>query len=99
MIPRKVPSSKTPLPQESFSAGKSSGSRPYLDGPKSAPCAQTRKMAASASGKFDPASDTTASNITPISNTFVHIVKLRFLKRSAVYTPLIGNRLNVDEHH
>jgi len=33
--------------------------------------------------KIGPASDTTASNITPISNTFVHSVTLRLLKRSA----------------
>ena len=36
MMARKVPSSITPLPHESFFSGSSSGSRPYFDGPKMA---------------------------------------------------------------
>ncbi len=45
MAARNVPSSMTPLPQESFFSGNSSGSRPYLEGPNSAPWVLARNRA------------------------------------------------------
>ena len=93
MMARKVPSSKMPLPQESLSCGSSSGNNPYLDGPKNAPCVQTRKMAASANFRLGPTSAAVANNMTPTSNTFVQMVTARLLNRSARYPPISEKRM------
>ena len=42
----------TPFPQESLFSGSSSGSRPYFDGPNSAPCVLIRKTAAASMVRF-----------------------------------------------
>ena len=52
MIARNVPSSRMPLPQDSWLSGKTSGSRPYFDGPNSAACVLARNTAAIAKCKF-----------------------------------------------
>ena len=43
MMAMKVPSSSRPLPHDNFCSGSSSGSSPYLDGPKNALCTPIRK--------------------------------------------------------
>ena len=47
MMAMNVPNSKTPLPHDNFFSGNSSGSSPYLDGPKIAlwtPIRNTQKI-------------------------------------------------------
>ena len=45
MLARNVPNSMIPLPHESLGSGRSSGSKPYFDGPKSAPSVLIKKYA------------------------------------------------------
>ena len=90
----KVPSSKTPLPHESFFSGSNSGSRPYFDGPKIALCTPIRKTPASFSDSWSEISATRANDITAISNTFTPMVTERLLKRSARKPPAMEKRMN-----
>ncbi len=98
MAARKVPSSITPLPQESFGSGSSSGNSPYFEGPKNAACVLARKIAAISRCRFCQASPAAASNMTAISKNFVPIVTVRLLKRSARKPPVIENNMNGTEN-
>ena len=87
MMARNVPSSMTPLPQDNRLAGSSSGSRPYLDGPKSAACVATSMSATNEMGSECMARPTVATTMEPISMTLVQMVIWRLLKRSASQPP------------
>ena len=80
-----------PLPQERRFSGSNSGSRPYFEGPKSAACVLSKKIAAAAIHRFTAASPAKAMSITPISITFRPAVTERLLKRSARNPPVIEN--------
>jgi hypothetical protein len=73
----------TPLPQESRFSGKISGSNPYFDGPKRAPCVLARNTAAMDIAMLWSPKPTMAKSITAISKTLVQMVTERLLKRSA----------------
>src|SRR5579859_4664132 len=87
MAARRVPSSMMPLPQLSLDRGSNSGSKPYLVGPKIAPCVQARKRAAPAKSRRLLASAKVARPMTPSSKTFVQSVTVRLLYLSAKYPP------------
>lgn len=93
MMAVKVPSSRTPFPQESRDSGSSSGRRPYFDGPKSALWAPMRKTPAIAAGRLSRRKAARTNSITAISNTFTPRVTERLLKRSARCPPAIEKRM------
>jgi hypothetical protein len=66
-----------PFPQESFCSGSNSGSKPYLEGPKSADCVLIKNTAAHSIGRLRIASPAIATPITTISISFVPITTLR----------------------
>ena len=93
MIATNVPNSRTPFPHESRLWGRISGKRPYFDGPNSAACVLSRNTAAIWSGRLAKPNAANATNITPISITFVPAVTERLLKRSPRNPPVIEKRM------
>jgi len=63
--------------------GSSSGSKPYLDGPKKAACVLARKMTAKARAGLPWAKANVAKIIAAASEILVPMVTLRLLNRSA----------------
>ena len=94
-----VPSSRMPLPQESFRSGSNSGSRPYLDGPKNALCMPINNTHASRILMLPPSKPASTSAITATSKTFTPTVTMRLLKRSARKPPAMENRMNGSENN
>src|SRR6266851_2278684 len=82
-----VQNSITPFPQLNLLVGSSSGISPYFDGPKIAPCVQTKNSATAASPSRFCHSAYVANPIVITSSTFVQIVTLRLLNRSAKNPP------------
>ena len=83
-----------PLPQESRFSGRSSGNRPYLEGPKIALCTPMKKIAARPMGRFLRANPAVAKAMIKTSNTFTETVTVRLLKWSARKPPAMENRMN-----
>ncbi len=94
MMALKVPRPKMPLPHESFFSGNSSGSSPYLDGPKIALCVLIRKIQQSSTGMLPRHRPNIASDMMPNSAHLTPTATLRLLKRSARKPPVIENRMN-----
>ena len=94
----KVPSSSRPLPQESFFSGNSSGSRPYLDGPKNELWTPIKNTQPSSNGIWFHQKPASARSITPISKIFTLTLIVRLLKRSAKKPPAMENRMNGSEN-
>ena len=90
---RNVPNSKMPFPHDKRFVGNSSGSSPYLDGPKRAFSVLARNTAASIILRSCRAKANPANTNTMISKSFVPIVTVRLLNRSARYPPVIENRM------
>src|SRR5580704_3872421 len=86
-----VHNSITPFPQLSLLVGSSSGISPYFDGPKIAPCVHTKNSATAARSSRFCHSAYVTNPIVTTSKTFVQIVTLRLLNRSAKYPPGIEN--------
>src|SRR5258708_2224298 len=83
-----------PLPQESNLAGRSSGSKPYFEGPKKAACVLARKITRYAIRELPRVKAYIAKSIAQTSKIFVAIVTLCLLKRSARNPPAIENKRN-----
>ena len=94
MMAEKVPKPNIPLPQDNFFSGSSSGSRPYLDGPKNALCVLIKKTLASISGMAFSHRPSSATDMMPISAHLMVTVTSRLLKRSAKNPPAMENRMN-----
>ncbi len=94
MMAMNVPSSRMPLPHESFRSGNSSGSAPYLDGPKNALCVPMRKTPASSKFLFIVHSPVNTNAMMSSSNTFTPSITERLLKRSARKPPAMENKMN-----
>src|SRR5258705_8716397 len=78
-----VHNSITPFPQLNRLVGSNSGINPYFDGPNIAPCVHKKNSATAArSSRFCHSADVT-NPIVKTSSTFVQIVTLRLLNRSA----------------
>src|SRR5258708_9117846 len=91
---RNVVSSRIPLPQDSNLSGRSSGSKPYFEGPKKAACVLARKITAYAIRVLPRANAYMAKSIAQTSKIFVAMVTFRLLKRSARKPPAIENKRN-----
>lgn len=78
-------------------AGRSSGSRPYFEGPKSAACEATRVSATSDNVRECVANPAVATTIDPSSITLVQMVIWRLLKWSASQPPGMLNRMKGTE--
>ncbi len=89
-----VPSSRMPLPHESFRSGNSSGSEPYFAGPKMALCVPIRKTPASSRFLFHAHKPASTSSMMNNSKTFTPSITERLLKRSARNPPAIENKMN-----
>ena len=83
MMAMNVPSSRMPLPHDSFRSGSSSGSEPYLDGPKMALCVPIRNTLASSRFLFQVHSPANTSAMMKSSKIFTPSITARLLKRSA----------------
>ncbi len=94
MMAMKVPSSRMPLPQESFFSGSNSGSEPYLDGPNIALCVPMRKTPASRRYFFHDNNPAKTSDMMNNSKIFTPSITERLLKRSARKPPVMENRMN-----
>ncbi len=79
MPARNVPNSMMPLPQESRCSGSNSGSKPYFEGPKSAPSVLIKNTPTNSIGKLRAARLAMKNAMTPSSNNFVPMVTLRLL--------------------
>src|SRR6185369_8440834 len=98
MMAMKVPSSRMPLPHESFLSGSSSGSEPYLDGPKIALCVPMRNTPASSRCLFQYHNPANTTDMISSSNTFTPSMTERLLQRSARKPPAMENRMNGSEN-
>src|SRR5271154_2331412 len=98
MMAMNVPSSRMPLPHESFRSGNNSGSEPYFDGPKNALCVPMRKTPTSKRFLFIAHNPANTSDMMSSSKIFTPSITERLLKWSARNPPAMENKMNGSEN-
>ncbi len=93
-MPRKVPSSSRPLPQDNFFSGNNSGNEPYFAGPKMALCMPMKNKHTSTKLSDCRAKATVAMIMTTISKHLIAMMTLRLANRVASEPPNMEKKMN-----